>query len=124
MLNRPKITIRATQSVMMSRAVERTLVGIDTSPARASRSGQPRVECGQRAELNQVSRTSGSCTSVWPGPELVAAQVGLGADEPAARLGRAPGDVGAAAEGALRGRPRCRCRSTRSESDGPTRAAG
>ena len=27
MLNWPKITIRATQSVMMSRAVERTLVG-------------------------------------------------------------------------------------------------
>ena len=27
MLNRPKMTIRATQSVMMSRAVERTLVG-------------------------------------------------------------------------------------------------
>ncbi len=34
-------------------------------------------------------------------PQLVAAQVGLGADEPAARLRLPPGHVGAAAEGAF-----------------------
>ena len=52
--------MRATQSVMMSRPVSRTLVGYHLRRSAVS-SGQPSVLCGQRAEENQVSRTSGSC---------------------------------------------------------------
>ncbi len=57
------ITIRATQSVMMSRPVIRTLVGYHLARS-AVCSGQPRVLWGQRALLNQVSRTSGSWMQV------------------------------------------------------------
>src|SRR5579884_2056204 len=56
----PVITIRATHNVMMSRAVVRTLVGYHLARS-AVGSGQPSVLCGHNAELNHVSRTSGSC---------------------------------------------------------------
>ena len=61
---RLNITMRLTQSVMISRAVERTALGFHFSrrPAMSKRagSGQPSVESGQSAELNQVSSTSSS----------------------------------------------------------------
>jgi hypothetical protein len=51
--------IRATQRKMMSRAVERTLPGYQTSSSRVC-SGQPSVANGQSADENHVSSTSGS----------------------------------------------------------------
>ena len=60
MLYSPVSTIRATHSVMMSRLVISTLVGYQYASSGVC-SGQPSVQCGQRAEENQVSRTSGSC---------------------------------------------------------------
>ena len=53
------MTIRETQRVMISRAVQRTLVGFHSSKE-GVRSGQPSVLIGHRALENQVSRTSGS----------------------------------------------------------------
>src|SRR4051812_18236680 len=60
MLFKPVNTIRATHSVIMSRLVISTLVGYQYFSASVC-SGQPSVLCGQRAEENQVSRTSSSC---------------------------------------------------------------
>jgi hypothetical protein len=54
--------IRATQRKMMSRAVLRTSVGKKALNSGASASGQPSVANGHSAELNQVSRTSESCS--------------------------------------------------------------
>ena len=61
MLYIPIITIRATHSVMMSRPVSSTDVGYHFAKS-AVAAGQPSVLCGHSALLNQVSRTSGSCT--------------------------------------------------------------
>ena len=58
--------IRATQRAMMSRAVTSTSVGKKALYSGASVSGQPRVANGQSAELNQVSRTSSSCSHPSP----------------------------------------------------------
>ena len=60
------ITIRATQRKMISRAVERTSVGKKALKVSASVSGQPSVANGHSAELNQVSRTSVSCSHPSP----------------------------------------------------------
>src|ERR1700709_2424335 len=61
----PIITMRATQRKRISRAVVRKLVG-EKGRSPGVWSGQPRVAKGQSAELNQVSRTSSSCTKVTP----------------------------------------------------------
>ena len=63
MLFRPVSTMRATHSVMMSRLVIKHAGGIEVRQIRVSASGQPSVECGQSAELNQVSSTSSSWTN-------------------------------------------------------------
>src|ERR1051326_3792754 len=65
---RLNITIRETQSVMISRAVHRTEVGFQVCNANlrseiSDSSGHPSVESGHRPEENQVSRTSGSCSN-------------------------------------------------------------
>ncbi len=68
---RLNIVIRETHSVMISRAVVSTLVGLNAGSSdskssmpelslAADASGQPMVLSGQRALENQVSRTSGS----------------------------------------------------------------
>ena len=57
--------IRATQRKMMSRAVVRTSVGKKALSSGVS-SGHPSVANGHRAELNQVSRTSSSCSQPSP----------------------------------------------------------
>ncbi len=64
---RLNITIRLTQSVMISRAVESTDVGLNESSRPivsgwSSGHGQPIVDIGQRPDENQVSRTSSSRT--------------------------------------------------------------
>src|SRR6185503_11721726 len=66
-------TIRATHSVMMSRLVISVLVGYQYANS-GVRSGQPSVLCGQRAEENQVSRTSGSCWKPAPSMNSVASE--------------------------------------------------
>src|SRR5687767_6766454 len=73
MLLRPVSTIRATHSVMMSRLVIRTLVGYQYFRDSVF-SGQPSVECGQRADENHVSNTSGSCTK--PAASILAVSSG------------------------------------------------
>ena len=60
------MTMRATQRKMMSRAVESTSVGKKALSSGASVSGQPSVANGHSAELNQVSRTSDSCSQPSP----------------------------------------------------------
>ncbi len=65
---RLNITMRDTHNVMISRAVQRTEVGLKASSSpidsgNFAGSGQPMVESGQRAEENQVSSTSGSCST-------------------------------------------------------------
>ncbi len=61
MLYKPVITMRATQSVMMSRAVTSTEPGYHFRSDGVS-VGQPSVLCGQSALENHVSSTSASCT--------------------------------------------------------------
>ena len=62
----PVIIIRATQRLMISRAVEQH-VGRDRRSRRSSvSSGQPRVANGHSADENQVSSTSGSRSSSLP----------------------------------------------------------
>src|SRR5580698_6614492 len=62
MLYIPIMTILATQRVMMSLPVKRTLVGYHFAKSGVW-SGQPSVLWGQRALENQVSRTSSSRTN-------------------------------------------------------------
>ena len=57
---RPIIIMRATQKKMMSCPVSITVFGYQVLRSFAFGSGQPSVEKGHRAELNQVSRTSSS----------------------------------------------------------------
>ena len=59
MLWMPLNIILATQKKMMSKPVTSTLVGYHLRSSAVS-AGQPMVEKGHRAELNQVSSTSGS----------------------------------------------------------------
>ena len=59
MLYIPIITIRATHKVIMSRPVINTLVGYHLRKSSVS-SGHPSVLCGQSADENHVSSTSGS----------------------------------------------------------------
>ena len=64
---RLNITIRLTHSVMISRAVESTALGLNVSniPSMPNRFGfgQPSVLIGQSALENHVSRTSESCVN-------------------------------------------------------------
>ena len=72
---RLNITMRLTHSVMISRAVDSTALGFHFSrrPCMSKRagSGQPNVESGHSAELNQVSSTSSS----WRKPAAVSAGI-------------------------------------------------
>ena len=56
----PEKIMRATQKKMISYPVTSTEVGYQYCRSLVSLSGQPRVEKGHRAELNQVSSTSSS----------------------------------------------------------------
>ena len=60
------MTIRATQKNRMSHPVSSMVEGKNAFRSSADTSGQPRPDMGNNPELNQVSRTSESCsTSTW-----------------------------------------------------------
>ena len=130
MLNWPKITIRATQSVMMSRAVDRTLVGSIREfgcllgPAQGRVRPQGRAEPGVE-DVGILGQNAAGC------PSSSGACLGSSdprADQPATGFGLTPDRVRIAVTSGRRTESRLQVcaglADTRPGSDAPTRAAG
>lgn len=60
--SRPSMTMRATQKKRISTPVSSAVLGKKAARSGLWATGQPRAENGRRAEENQVSSTSSSCS--------------------------------------------------------------